>query len=98
VLPGLLALVGAPVELAEAEVAVSDEGAHATRLGERERLSRHRCPLNPSRISADLSAIGEFGHFLPHLLSLPERAKPLEEFESSAQVLACLGEAALPLE
>jgi hypothetical protein len=36
VLVGLLALVHAPVELAEAEVAVGDEGAHAERLGERE--------------------------------------------------------------
>jgi hypothetical protein len=30
---GLLALVRAAVELAEAEVAVGDEGAHAERLG-----------------------------------------------------------------
>ena len=30
-----LALVGTPVELAEAEVAVRDEWTHATRLGER---------------------------------------------------------------
>ena len=36
---GLLALAGAPVELAEAEVAVGDEGAHAARLGERQRLA-----------------------------------------------------------
>ena len=35
----LLALARAPVELAEAEVAVGDEGAHATRLGERQRLA-----------------------------------------------------------
>jgi hypothetical protein len=34
VLSGLLALACSPVELAEAEVAVRDEGAHATRLGE----------------------------------------------------------------
>ncbi len=33
----LLALAGAPVELAEAEVAVGDERAHATRLGEGQR-------------------------------------------------------------
>jgi hypothetical protein len=39
VLVGLLALVHAPVELAEAEVAVGDEGAHAERLGERERVT-----------------------------------------------------------
>jgi DNA-binding NtrC family response regulator len=39
VLMGLLLLAGAPVELAEAEVAVGDEGAHAARLGERERLA-----------------------------------------------------------
>ena len=35
----LLALAGAPVELAEAEVAVGDEGPHAARLGERQRLA-----------------------------------------------------------
>ena len=35
----LLALVRAVVQLAEAEVAVGDEGAHATRLGERQRLA-----------------------------------------------------------
>ena len=34
----LLALARAPVEFAEAEVAVGDEGAHAARLGEGERL------------------------------------------------------------
>ncbi len=38
-LSGLLALAGAPVELAEAEVAVGDERAHAARLGERQRLA-----------------------------------------------------------
>ena len=38
-LAGLLALARAPVELAEAEVAVGDEGAHAARLGERQRLA-----------------------------------------------------------
>ena len=32
-------LAGAPVELAEAEVAVGDEGPHAARLGERQRLA-----------------------------------------------------------
>ena len=36
---GLLALAGAPVELAEAEVAVGDEGAHPELLGERERVT-----------------------------------------------------------
>ena len=36
---GLLALARAPGELAEAEVAVGDEGAHAARLGERQRLA-----------------------------------------------------------
>ena len=36
---GLLALARAPVELAEAEVAVGDERAHAARLGERQRLA-----------------------------------------------------------
>jgi hypothetical protein len=35
----LLALVRAPVELAEAEVAVGDEGAHAELAGERQRLA-----------------------------------------------------------
>jgi hypothetical protein len=35
----LLALARAPVELAEAEVAVGDEGAHPELLGERERSS-----------------------------------------------------------
>ena len=35
----LLALARAPVELAEAEVAVGDEGAHAERLGEGERVA-----------------------------------------------------------
>ena len=35
----LLALARAPVELAEAEVAVGDERAHAARLGERQRLA-----------------------------------------------------------
>jgi hypothetical protein len=39
VLLGLLALARAPVELAEAEVAVGDEGAHAARLGECQRLA-----------------------------------------------------------
>ncbi len=38
-LPRLLALARAQVELAEAEVAVGDEGAHAARLGERQRLA-----------------------------------------------------------
>src|SRR5262245_36803549 len=33
----LLALARAPVELAEAEVAVGDEGTHAARLGQRQR-------------------------------------------------------------
>ena len=35
----LLALARAPVELAEAEVAVGDEGAHPELLGERERVT-----------------------------------------------------------
>jgi hypothetical protein len=39
VLYGLLALFGASIQLAEAEVAVSDEGAHAELLGERQRLA-----------------------------------------------------------
>src|SRR5215467_5694948 len=39
VLLGLLALAGASVELAEAEVAVGDERAHAELVGERQRLS-----------------------------------------------------------
>jgi len=38
-LPGLLALVGVAVELAEAEMAVGDEGAHAARLGKAEGLT-----------------------------------------------------------
>src|SRR5262249_44543426 len=38
-LVGLIALVRAPIELAEAEVAVGDEGAHAALAGERERLT-----------------------------------------------------------
>jgi hypothetical protein len=38
-LPCLLALSRAPGELAEAEVAVGDERAHAARLGERQRLA-----------------------------------------------------------
>src|SRR6266851_1403826 len=39
VLLRLLSVAGAPVELAEAEVAVGDEGPHAARLGERQRLA-----------------------------------------------------------
>jgi len=39
VFPGLLALAGAPVELAEAEMAVGDERAHAPRLGQRQCLA-----------------------------------------------------------
>ena len=39
VLLGLLALARAPVQLAEAEVAVGGEGAHAELLGERERVT-----------------------------------------------------------
>src|SRR5436190_18611983 len=39
VLLGLLALAGAPKELAETEVAVGDEGAHPELLGERERVT-----------------------------------------------------------
>src|SRR4029434_4496253 len=39
VLLRLLALARAPVELAEAEVTVGDERAHAPRLGERPRLA-----------------------------------------------------------
>src|SRR2546426_5570263 len=39
VLLGLLALARAPGELAEAEVAVRDERAHAARLGEGQRLA-----------------------------------------------------------
>ena len=35
----LLPSAGAPVELAEAEVAVGDERAHAARLGEGQRLA-----------------------------------------------------------
>jgi hypothetical protein len=35
----LLALAGAPIELAEAEVAEGDERAHAAGLGERHRLA-----------------------------------------------------------
>ena len=38
-LAGLLALACVPVELAEAEVTVGDERAHAARLGERQRLA-----------------------------------------------------------
>src|SRR6266436_9043327 len=38
VFSGLLALAGAPVELAEAEVAVGDEGAHAEFAGKCQRL------------------------------------------------------------
>ena len=38
-LAGLLALARAPVELAEAEVAVGDERAHAQRLGEGQGLA-----------------------------------------------------------
>jgi len=37
-LPRLLALARAPIELAEAEVAVGDEGAHAERDDKRNRL------------------------------------------------------------
>jgi len=37
VLVGPLAIARAPEELAEAEVAAGDEGAHAARLGERQR-------------------------------------------------------------
>jgi hypothetical protein len=36
---GLLALVRAAIELAEAEVAVGDERAHAARLGQHQRLA-----------------------------------------------------------
>ena len=36
-LAGLLTLACAPIERAEAEVAVGDEGAHAARLGEGQR-------------------------------------------------------------
>src|SRR5262249_45229740 len=39
VLVCLLTLARAPVELAEAEVAVGDEGAHAARLGQSQRLA-----------------------------------------------------------
>jgi hypothetical protein len=39
VLPGPLASARAPVELAEAKVAVGDERAHAARLGEGQRLA-----------------------------------------------------------
>src|SRR5262249_24532707 len=35
----LVALIGLPIELAEAEVAVSDEGAHAEFIGQRHRRS-----------------------------------------------------------
>jgi hypothetical protein len=35
----LLPLAGAPVELAEAEMAVGDERAHPARLGEHQRLA-----------------------------------------------------------
>ena len=37
-LPGLLPLARAPVELAEAEVAMGDERPHGARLGKRQRL------------------------------------------------------------
>src|SRR5262245_35438069 len=46
----LLALAGAPVELAEAEVAVGDEGAHAARLGEGQGLAV--MGLTPLRIES----------------------------------------------
>src|SRR5205823_14570121 len=39
VLAGLLLLARAPTELAEAEVAVGDEGAHAARLAERQSVA-----------------------------------------------------------
>src|SRR5438067_8640121 len=39
VLPGLLALAGAPVEPAQPKVAVGDEGAHAELLGEGQRVT-----------------------------------------------------------
>src|SRR4029453_12220470 len=42
VLLRLRALARAPVELAEAEMAVGDEGAHASGLGERQRLAPAR--------------------------------------------------------
>jgi hypothetical protein len=56
VLPGLLALVRAVVELAEAEVAVGDEGAHAELVGEGQRFAgvgftvpRHRASTRRHR-------------------------------------------------
>ena len=43
-LAGLIALVGAPVELAEAEVAVGDARAHAARFGQRLAVVRLGAP------------------------------------------------------
>src|SRR4029450_7273713 len=49
VLPRLLALARAPVELAEAEVAVGHGGAHAELGGERQRRSMERLRLVEAR-------------------------------------------------
>ena len=48
----LIALARAPVELAEAEVAVGDEWAYGARLGERQRLTVVAFPLSGSKWSA----------------------------------------------
>jgi hypothetical protein len=55
VLLGLLVVARPPVQLAEAEVAVGDEGAHASRLGDSQRLAmlpdgrRFRWQISSSR-------------------------------------------------
>jgi hypothetical protein len=48
VLVGLLALARAPVQLAEAEVAVGDEGAHAEFVRDAERLAIARLEVSRS--------------------------------------------------
>src|SRR5882672_3202115 len=74
VFSGLLALAGAPVELAEAEVAVGDEGAHAEFAGKCQRLivaGVSRLHLKGFAMRGDLAEEIEDPRFDAALCTLP---------------------------
>src|SRR5712691_6385597 len=84
VLLRLLLLARAPVELAEAEVAVGDEGAHAELLGERERVTIVAVSvLRGIAAGGDLAEEPEGPRLVAALTALPGKAQGSPgEFES----------------
>ena len=80
----LLTLAGAPVELAEAEVAVGDEGAHPELLGERERVTVVAVSVRRGiAAGGDLAEKAEGPRLVGALTALARKAQgSLGEFES----------------